>query len=226
MIYMRRIEFLGLTLDICEGVYEPSHDTELLALAALQFVKPTMRVLEIGTGSGAIAILLAKKGAKVVATDIFESVIKCAMRNAGLNNVEIDFRIGDLFEPVKGELFDMVVFNPPYLPKSEYDHILAPEIYRAVVGGMKGNEIALRFIKELPAHLRDGGKALLVISTLSNPSEIIEIANNLGFNIAVLRTRRFFFETITVLVFSLGKTKIRKRKNHYSISSEFSNFLL
>ncbi|MEM2890220.1 MAG: methyltransferase, partial [Candidatus Hadarchaeum sp.] len=97
-------------------VYEPAEDTFLIA-DNLE-VKSDERVLELGTGCGLLAILAAKAGAKVVATDISPIALECARANAVENLVanRIDFRSGDLFDPVDGELFDAVIFNPPYLP--------------------------------------------------------------------------------------------------------------
>ncbi|MCR8487527.1 MAG: class I SAM-dependent methyltransferase, partial [Crenarchaeota archaeon] len=118
----RTIEFMGIKLVVNEYVYEPSDDTELLAKAVIRNIKPFSKALEIGTGSGAIAILLAKLGCDVTATDINPKAIEVAKENATQNNVKIRFIVGDLFAGLN-EKFDTIVFNPPYLPEDDFDFL-------------------------------------------------------------------------------------------------------
>lgn len=112
----REIRYQGLDFEVPSEVYTPAEDTYLLA-DNLE-VKEGEKVLELGTGCGLISILAAKMGGEVVSTDITSQALECARKNARSANVEesIDFRRGDLFEPVEGERFDFIVFNPPYLP--------------------------------------------------------------------------------------------------------------
>ncbi len=118
----------GLKFMVSPGVYEPAEDTFLIADNL--DVKAGEDVLEIGTGCGILAVLAAKAGAKVIATDINPEAVDCAEENARMNGVggKIDFRLGSLFEPVAGKTFDLVVFNPPYLPAS---------------GGLEGDPVGL-----------------------------------------------------------------------------------
>ena len=75
-----------------------------------------MAVLDMGTGSGIAAIAAARRGARVVAVDISTEAVRCARINVLLNRVDdrVEIRCGDLFEPVQGERFDLVLFNPPF----------------------------------------------------------------------------------------------------------------
>ncbi|MCR8432640.1 MAG: methyltransferase [Crenarchaeota archaeon] len=194
----RTIEFMGIKLVVNEYVYEPSDDTELLAKAVIRNIKPFSKALEIGTGSGAIAILLAKLGCDVTATDINPKAIEVAKENATQNNVKIRFIVGDLFAGLN-EKFDTIVFNPPYLPEDDFDFLLDHYDKMSVVGGKKGNETIIRFLKDLPRYLRPNGEAYIVLSSLSKPEEVFEIIRKQGLNYEILESKSFFFERIMVV---------------------------
>lgn len=195
---MKEINFRGLRLKISENVYEPSDDTKLLADIALFLAKKEEKVLEIGCGTGAISILLAKKGCKVTATDISEEALEITKINARLNNVELDLRHGDLFEPIK-EKFDVIIFNPPYLPEDDLDIVIPEKFRRNIVGGKKGNEIIIRFIENLPKYLKKGGYALVVLSSLSHLEEVLEKIREQKMRYKFLAKKKFFFEELYVL---------------------------
>jgi len=104
-------------LEISEGVYPPSEDTELL-LESMK-IHSGERVLDMGTGSGILAIEAARRGGVVTAADISETALECSQKNAERNGVEIQCILSDLFENVNGA-FDVILFNPPYLPKEDW----------------------------------------------------------------------------------------------------------
>jgi release factor glutamine methyltransferase len=115
------------------------------------------RVLEIGTGLGLAAVLAARAGAHVVATDVLEAAVRAVRANAALNGVVVDARHGDCYAPVRGERFDVVCSNPPQMPTPpgrERDDAAAA----ADNGGIDGWEILDRIIAGAPAHLRPGGR--------------------------------------------------------------------
>lgn len=200
---MKEINFRGLRLRISDNMYEPSDDTELLADTALSLVKKEEKVLEIGCGTGAISILLAKKGCKVTATDISKEALEVAKINAKLNNVELDLRHGDLFEPVK-EKFDVIIFNPPYLPEDDLDIDIISETFRRnIIGGKKGNETIIRFIENLSKYLKKDGYALIVLSSLSHTEEVLEKIKKQKMGYKILAEKKFFFEELYVLKISL-----------------------
>ena len=139
-------------------IYMPSVATRLIAENLHDL--DGLRVLDLGTGSGVLAILASKLGAKsVVATDISERAIRTARRNAELNGVEIDFRVGDLFDPVRDELFDLIICNPPMTPSPT-------QLPRFTWGGVDGRLILDRVIDGAPNHLREGGRLLLPVISL------------------------------------------------------------
>jgi release factor glutamine methyltransferase len=115
-------------------------------------------VLDMGSGSGVGAVAAARLGARVVAVDIAGEAVRCTRINALLNGMEtrIEVRQGDLFEPVRGERFDLVLFNPPYFrgaPREPWE--LA----------WRSEGVLDRFAEGLPEVLTPGGRALLVVSS-------------------------------------------------------------
>ncbi|NQV18591.1 MAG: peptide chain release factor N(5)-glutamine methyltransferase [Armatimonadetes bacterium] len=119
-------EFYGCKIKVNPDVLIPRPETELLVEKVLW--KNIRSILEIGTGSGAIAIALAKqmKNVQITATDISEKALNTARQNADLNNVSINFIQSDIFENIKSK-FDIIISNPPYISQKEHDN-LAPEI--------------------------------------------------------------------------------------------------
>lgn len=117
--------------------------------------------LDLGTGCGIVAMILARaRQGRVVATDISERALAFARANARLNGLEerIEFRRGDLFEPVAGERFDLILANPPFVitPRGgEGD--AAGERYEYRDGGMRGDELVAKVVREAPMHLAPGG---------------------------------------------------------------------
>lgn len=153
-------------------VYEPSDDTFLLA-ENLQ-VKRMSNTLEIGTGTGIIAIMAAMKARMVIATDINPHALKCTLKNIITNKAfNVELREGDLFEPVKNEKFDVILFNTPYLPSSD-DENIDDKLDAAWNGGPDGRDVIDRFLEDVKNHLNPGGKVQLVQSSLSNVEKTLK----------------------------------------------------
>lgn len=169
------------------AVYPPSEDSRLL-LETLS-VGPGDRVLEVGTGTGFIA-LHAAKVARVVATDLNPAAVRLARRNALANRIAIDALRCDLMAAIRGP-FDVVVFNPPYLEGEPRD---AQDL--AWQGGERGSEVAIRFLSDLPRILAPGGRAYLLVSDTNR--EAVARATE-SFRVRVVGTRPLFFERLTVL---------------------------
>lgn len=119
-------QFYGYTFKVDDNVLIPRPETEELVYNALQrgrklFPQQSIRVADIGTGSGAIAISFKKEWSEsaVTATDISEGALAVAKQNAVDNNADIDFRLGDLADPIAGEKWDIVLSNPPYIAHEE-----------------------------------------------------------------------------------------------------------
>ena len=197
MIYPKKTYFGEYVFEVDEQVYEPAEDTFLIADKL--DVKESDVVLDVGTGCGLLAVLAAEKAKKVVAVDINPYAIECANRNAQINKVKkkIDFRQGNLFEPIKeNELFSLIIFNSPYLPSEINEESW---IGRAWDGGLNGRQIIDQFITEVPNFLLAGGRILLVQSSLSDLSRTFELFKKLGLNTTVIQEVKVSFETIILL---------------------------
>ncbi len=156
------IEYIdGWPLIVLPGVFNGVRiRTGLILARALETLplSASALVLDLGTGSGLGAIYAACRGAHVIASDINPEAVRCAQLNALVNHLEarIETRLGDLFEPVRAERFDVILFNPPYYRGQPRD--FADRAWR-------GSDVFDRFLAELPAHLTPQGRALVVLST-------------------------------------------------------------
>jgi release factor glutamine methyltransferase len=186
-----RKDFWTFTLKVNKDVLIPRPETEIIVEEILDISKKSdasrIKILDIGTGSGAIAIALAceKSQASIMATDISPEALNVARKNAeslGLQN-RIDFRQGDLFEPVEG-FFDIIASNPPYIGAEEYEEL--PEGVRsfepreALFAGQSGLEFYEKIIYQTPGHLEKNGWILLEIGA-TQEKEICRIMDNSGF---------------------------------------------
>lgn len=191
------LEFNGLHFNTHPKVYEPAEDSFLLA----ENLEMSRRdeVLEIGTGTGIIAVCASRKVAKVVATDINPWALRCATKNLIANRAfNVELREGNLFEPVQGEKFDLILFNTPYLPTGE-DEVLNDELNTAWDGGTDGREVIDRFLDGLCGHIRRGGRVQLVQSSLSDVERTTLRLEELGFQVSITAREKIFFEEIVVI---------------------------
>ncbi len=195
------INYQGMEFQTCQNVYEPAEDTFLLAENLK--VKKTDKVLELGTGTGIIAIIISKIADIVVAVDINKYAVECARKNSVINHANIDIRLGDLFDPLKDEKFDTILFNTPYLPTNE-DERVNDELEAAWDGGVDGRVVINRFIEEVSEHLNPNGCVQLVQSSLSNVEETIGRLMEKGFQVSITASERFFFEEVVVITAELS----------------------
>jgi release factor glutamine methyltransferase len=175
-------EFCGLEFEVTPDVLIPRHDTEVLVHEALTSMPGATTVLDVGTGSGCIAISLAKKlpAAAVTAIDISATALTVARRNAEINGVAIEFLLGSLCEPVAGRYFDLIVSNPPYIPSHDID-VLDPEVRDfdprvALDGGVDGLDIYRTLIPSACSCLNPGGWLLVEIGT----GQVQDVKNMFG----------------------------------------------
>lgn len=179
-----------------DEVYEPAEDTHLLLRVALEEVGPDDRVLEMGCGRGMISKRLVPLARKVLATDINP----CAVRI--LRCARIDAVQADLFCGIRSR-FDLVLFNPPYLPTT-VDEVLEGWLNFAFDGGKTGRDTINRFLETLGDHLDPKrGRALLLVSSLSGLSEVREKAEKEGLTFEVVAKEKYFFEELFVLKLTL-----------------------
>ena len=191
--------FLGdCTFLVSNDVYKPAEDTFLLAENLA--VEEDDVVLDMGTGCGILGVLAAKKAGEVVAVDVNPYAVQCARINAKLNRVveKMDIRQGNLFEPLKeDEKFDVIIFNPPYLPSKADSQ--KTWIEKAWSGGPTGRNFIDKFISEAPNHLKKGGRIFLVQSSLSNIGETVRKLEEAGFRVNIIAEIQVAFERIVVV---------------------------
>lgn len=186
---------------ISEEVYPPAEDTYLLLGAALAEARMEDRTLEIGCGSGILARELSSRVQCLIATDINPHALHATRSRAG----DVELIQADLFKGIGGR-FDLVLFNPPYLPFKPEERS-GGWIDWALDGGESGRETINRFLRELEDHLLPGGRALLLISSLTGLHEVMETACTQGFQAKVVLNERCFFEQLYVLrIWRKGKT--------------------
>ncbi|MFB7599209.1 HemK2/MTQ2 family protein methyltransferase [Streptomyces sp. NPDC056160] len=171
------------------GVYAPQEDTALLAEAlAGEALRPGAAVLDVGTGSGALALAAARRGARVTAVDVSRRAVWTTRLNARLNRLPVRALRGNLFAPVHGRTFDLVLANPPYVPAPHAGRVPRGRS-RAWDAGRDGRLVLDRLCREAPALLRPGGVLLVVHSTLSDPGRTLDLLRTAGLKAAVVRRR-------------------------------------
>ena len=159
-------DFYGLTFRVTPHVLIPRADTEALCEKALEVLPENGRVLDLCTGSGALATAIAhnRKDARVFASDLSTDALLIARENAARNHADVTFFQGDLFEPLTGLIFDLIVSNPPYI-SGEDMHTLQPEVKQepqmALYGGEDGTDCYFALINGWKSVLRIGGEIVL-----------------------------------------------------------------
>jgi release factor glutamine methyltransferase len=151
------------------------------------------QVLDVGTGSGIVALFCAFHGANVTATDVDESALLSAQNAARILGLDLKVALSDLFSNVS-ERFDLVLFNPPYVPSSSIED-------NTINGGKKGAELIEKFLNTLAEHFEMDGSALLLVSSMNDPLALI--AEHAEFDFSVVAKRALFFEELQVLRLSL-----------------------
>jgi len=183
--------FWSLELEVTPDVLVPRPETELLVEWGLHCLETPSRAVDLGTGSGAIALALAKErpAVEMLATDVSAPALAIARANAarlGLRNVE--FRHGDLFGPLAGSAFDLIVSNPPYVAEGDphlADLKFEPAI--ALTSGADGLDALRTIVAGAPGHLRSGGWLLVEHGATQGPA-VRELFGAAGFG--AIETRR------------------------------------
>ncbi len=197
MVYPKKSFFKDYVFMVDKHVYEPAEDTFLVA--ENMRVTEDDDVLEIGTGCGILAVLAAKKAKNVLAVDINPHALECAKRNAETYSVKnIEFRYGDLFQSLqRNERFSLILFNSPYLPSEPDEEKNWFGI--AWAGGSSGRQVIDRFIEDVHKFLTDGGRILLVQSSLSNVDRTLKLFKEKNFQASVVAQIKVPFESIVLV---------------------------
>ena len=185
---------LGVPLLVTPSVFNPKLPRTGAFLAAhidAQLIAGDAEVLDMGTGSGVCALFAARHAQRVVAVDVNAAAVRCARINTLLNHLEqkIEVRHGDLFAPVAGERFDLILFNPPFLrgtPRDDRDR------------AWRSDDIAERFAAGVRAHLKPHGSALVVLSSFGGAEPFLEEFRRQSCAISVLAARTFPTERLAI----------------------------
>ena len=185
----------GLPFLVTPSVFNPKLPRTGAFLAGqlnARSVAADAQVLDMGTGSGVCAVFAALRARRVVAVDINPAAVRCASINAALNGVQhrLEVRHGDLFAPVSGEHFDLILFNPPFLsgrPRDDRDR------------AWRSLDVAERFAAGVREHLAPGGAALVVLSSFGGSARFLEEFHRQRLRVSVLAAKRLLTERIAVL---------------------------
>lgn len=171
-------------------MYLPREDSYLLSSVLEEYIrdkKKATKILDMGSGSGIQAQTCRKLGFKnVIAVDIDEEAIK-TLREKKFKAVR-----SNLFSNLKKQKFDIIIFNPPYLPEHKYDK------EKDTTGGKEGWETITRFLEQARNHLTKNGKILLLYSSLSKPKIIAKKAKELGYKKNTIKKKRLFYEELYI----------------------------
>lgn len=192
------------------GVYAPREDSELLLPFAR--IPRRLRVLDIGTGSGILAVAAASSGARVVATDRNLDALRAARELARKRRVDLDCVRTDLARGLRA--FDRILCNPPYLPTPVGLVDPEPGDRLALDGGATGLTITRRLLSELSPHLRPRGSAFVLFSTLQDPTERSRLLDGWmrrGGRWRVVARRELEGERLEVVRFSRGASRAARR---------------
>lgn len=186
---------LGFPVVVLPGVFNPTLflTTDVLVRQLDgQTVPVGCSVLDLGTGSGALAVAAARTAQRVVAVDVSPEAVRCARINFLVNRVDdrAEVRCGNLFEAVAGERFDRVLCNPPFYKGSP-----DTDLERAFFAG----DFADRFATALPGHLRDGGCAFVVLSSDGDEDGFLTAFARASLTVDEVARERRFGELIRVL---------------------------
>lgn len=168
--------------------YQPREDSFLMLEALAELKLRGSKVLDIGSGSGILAAYCARRGAEVTASDIDVATIQALRHMADRLGVQIKLITCDLFSKITDQ-FDIIVFNPPYLPSRRMRD-------RTVDGGRQGTSIIKRFLNLLSQHLTENGFGMLLLSSLNHPENLARDYPDLRFE--TIRQRSLFFENLYV----------------------------
>ncbi len=171
-------------------MYAPAEDSYSLSENLKKYLKDKDKntiILDLGTGSGIQAETCRKLGFNnILAADVDKSVIGL-LKKKGFKAIK-----SNLFSNIKNK-FDLIVFNPPYLPSNRYDK------EKDTTGGKQGYETIIRFLKQAKNYLNENGKVLLIYSSLSKPKIINKKAKELGYKMKLLSKKKLFFEELFII---------------------------
>lgn len=191
---MAKIRYKNTSVQFVDNVYEPAEDTFLLTDSAFNYVRDGMNVLEIGTGTGFVSAVLKNNfNINIISTEINPDAARCARSN------ELEVVQTDMFTGLKPTpYFDLVLFNPPYLPTGDDEKVPGWMNY-AYDGGIDGCESIRYFLNNVHDYLKPEGFIMLLVSSLSGTEYVKQIMESNGFEVNTVGREKYFFEELVVL---------------------------
>ncbi|RLE62118.1 MAG: hypothetical protein DRJ38_10225 [Thermoprotei archaeon] len=188
----------NLKIEVCKEVFSPFYtfSSELLANAAIVHVKSSDLVLDLGTGSGFLALMVAERACFTIASDISIYAARCALKNLKRNSLWVfcDVVVCDLTSAFRNRAFSIIIFNPPYLegkPKNNLE--------KALFGSL---DMIRKFFTDARRVLRDTGMILIAYSTLGRIDWLFSEIKRGQWMFAKIKEKRTPWETLTVFKFT------------------------
>lgn len=190
----------GLRVQLCPRVFSPIVSRTTRFFLQHMEIPTGSSVLELGTGTGAIAAAAARHSEKVWATDVSPYAVRCARATMRLNNVEthVEVLLGDLFAPVSERRFDVILFNLPYLART------ATSLEAMAWCAGPKCELIDRFLADARGHLKAGGSIQILFSSAAPVAQLLAMIRQHGYRIRVLSSGRIlgFLERVYLLKLS------------------------
>jgi len=186
----------GLDLDVFPGVFHPKYfgSSSVLARFISSLPLKGKSFLEVGCGSGVVALCAAKAGAEVTAVDINPEAVRCTASNASRNNLRVDARDGDLFSTLGAARFDVIAWNPPFLPGQPESPAEA-----AFYGG-PNLEVIRRFSTEVRRHVSPGAAVYTILSSDVSIESVEQFFRDQAFSVTRVHSERWGLgETMVIL---------------------------
>jgi release factor glutamine methyltransferase len=193
------VRVLGHRLRTEPGVFHPVYFWSSRILAQYILARPLrrLRVLDMGTGSGVLAIAAASAGAQVTACDINPRAVALAARNAALNGFDVEVLASDLFTGLEGRVFDLIVFNIPFYGTVPTTH------FEAAFRAGRTHETVRRFAEGARRHLADGGRVTIIFSEDCDRQSIAAAFRQGGLSLVEQEATQSMFELFFVASFAL-----------------------
>lgn len=173
-----KVSVMGRMYEVSENVFNPRFYYTSEFMARHIIVSFQDAVLDMGTGSGILAITAGKRASNVIAVDINSEAVRFARKNVKTHGLEDTVSVieGDLFAPLGPcHMFNVILFTPPYLegsPETNFDHALFD----------RDKSLIKRFFKEAKKHLKPGGYVQMLYSSIADPERVLKITSDLGWN--------------------------------------------
>ncbi len=185
-----------LDLEVFPGVFHPKYfgSSAILANFISSLHLDGKSFLEIGCGSGVVALCAARAGAEVTAIDINPEAVRCTIANATRNNLRVNARAGDLFSSLNGERFDVIAWNPPFLPA------MPRSMPEAAFYGGANFDVIHRFAREARPYLKPDGSVYTILSNDIAIERIEQLFREQTFAVSRVLSKRWVLgETMVIL---------------------------